>query len=67
MLEFVFDETFENFFELVTNNHGLCMTKRLLAATHSQQKRGKFMNLITESSMEIMQNQYGNYAITEIL
>jgi len=67
LLEFVFEETYDNFFELVTNNHGLCMTKKLLAATHSKEKRAKFMALITEQSMEIMQNQYGNYAITEIL
>ena len=43
------------------------MAKKLLALTSKDSNKGKFMNLISERALEIMQNQYGNYAITEIL
>lgn len=66
-LDFIYQETFESFAELVTNNHGLCMAKKLLAMTEKEENKRKFMNLISEKALEIMQNQYGNYAITEIL
>jgi hypothetical protein len=67
MLDFVYEETFANFLELVTNNHGLCMAKKLLAQTKRPEKKARFMALISAQALEIMQNQFGNYAITEIL
>jgi hypothetical protein len=66
-LEFIYEEAFANLLELVNNNHGLCMIKKLLSVTYSSEKRATFMSLITMNSLDIMQNQYGNYAITEIL
>ena len=43
------------------------MIKKLLAATQVRQTGQLYMDLIVANSMDIMQNQYGNYAITEIL
>jgi hypothetical protein len=42
--------------KLVTNNHGLCMAKKLLAQTKRPEKKARFMALISAQALEIMQN-----------
>lgn len=61
--QFVFDEIYEQFIELATNNCGLCVIKILIAKTFKTENRKKLMGKLIANAIELAQNPYGNYAI----
>jgi len=65
--EFVFDEIYENFIELAMHNHGLCVVKKLVQYTKDQGRRAMLMEKLSENAVSLVQNPYGNYAVTEVL
>ena len=61
----MFDEIYEKFIELSTNNCGLCVVKILVAKTVKQENRKKLMGKLIANAIELAQNPYGNYALQQ--
>ena len=49
------------------NTNGLCVVKKLVQHTSQVEKKQKLMTKLTENVNELVQNPYGNYAVTEVL
>lgn len=63
----MFEEVFENFLELATNTNGLCVIKKLVLCSNNTAQGVNLMHIISENVTELVQNPYGNYAVTEVI
>lgn len=63
--QFIFDEIYESFVELSTNNCGLCVIKIIISKTFKQENRQRLMGKLIANAIELAQNPYGNYAIQQ--
>jgi uncharacterized protein with ATP-grasp and redox domains len=61
----VFDEIYERFIELATNNCGLCVVKIIISKTFKVENRKRLMSKLIANAIELAQNPYGNYAIQQ--
>jgi hypothetical protein len=59
----VFDEIYDKFVELATNNCGLCVIKIIIQKTYKPENRSQMMKKLVANAIELAQNPYGNYAI----
>lgn len=59
----MFDEIFERFVELASNNCGLCVVKIIVAKTFKTENRQRLMKKLVVHAIELAQNPYGNYAL----
>lgn len=62
----MFDEIYEQFIELATNNCGLCVVKILISKTFKTENRKRLMGKLIANAIELAQNPYGNYAIQQV-
>ena len=53
--------------ELAMNTNGLCVIKKLVQFTSNPEQVQKLMLKISENAIELVQNPYGNYAVTEVI
>lgn len=49
------------------NTNGLCVIKKLVQHTSNTDQASKLMIKMSENVIELVQNPYGNYAVTEII
>jgi len=63
----VFEEVIEHFMELAMNTNGLCVIKKLVLCSNNTQQGEKLMHKISENVTDLVQNPFGNYAVTEVL
>ena len=61
----MFDEIYDKFIELATNNCGLCVIKIIIAKTFKPENRKRLMGKLKANAIELAQNPYGNYAIQQ--
>jgi RNA-binding protein YlmH len=59
----VFDEIYDKFIELATNNCGLCVIKVIIQKTFKPENQKRMMGKLISNAIELAQNPYGNYAI----
>lgn len=51
--QFVFDEIFDRFIELATNNCGLCVVKIIIAKTFKIENRKRLMTKLIANAIEL--------------
>jgi len=51
--QFVFEEIYDQFIELSTNNCGLCVIKVIIAKTRNQSNREKLMEKLVLNAIEL--------------
>ncbi len=61
--QFLFDECLGSFYDICTNNYGLCVIKILLQKTTIEANRRGVVREFMARSIELAQDPYGNYAI----
>lgn len=49
------------------NTNGLCVVKKLVQSTDNKEEAARLMSRIAENAIELVQNPYGNYAVTEVI
>ena len=49
------------------NTNGLCVVKKLVQYTTIEERKQKLMAKLSENVIELVQNPFGNYAVTEVL
>lgn len=64
---FIFDEVFDQFIDLAKNTNGLCVVKKLVQYTKNKEQTEMLMKKIQENAIDLVQDPFGNYAITEII
>ncbi len=64
--KFIFDEIIEGFMIVSKTSHGLCVIKKLIANT-STEDRPKLIDYCRLKVIELMLDPYGNYALQEIM
>ena len=79
MREFIFEEVYKQFIDLAKNTNGLCVVKKLIQIykpvvnPESDQERSildhclKLLKKIRENVIDLVQDPYGNYAVTEVI
>lgn len=65
--QFIFDEVFEHFIELAKNTNGLCVIKKLVQILKDETQQAHLMQIIADNAIDLVQDPYGNYAITEVI
>ncbi len=58
---------FDQFIDLAKNTNGLCVVKKLVQFTKSPEQTDMLMNKIYVHAIDLVQDPFGNYAITEII
>jgi len=65
---FIVEESLEKFKELSNSANGLCLIKKVISICRKHPELvTKLLEKIVESSIELAQNPYGNYAIQLVL
>ena len=49
------------------DNNGLCVVKKLVQNTKDRELASKLMLKIADNVIDLVQNPYGNYAVTEVI
>ena len=57
----------DNFIDLSFNINGICLVKKLLLMTHKSDVHKTLKKIINENALNLIINQYGNYAIQTII
>lgn len=65
--DFVFEEIYKDFYEICTNRNGLIVVKILVKNVTTNEKRAKLMGQIGNKVIQMVQDPYGNYAVSEII
>jgi hypothetical protein len=58
---------YDHFIDLAMNTNGLCVVKKLVQSTDNPEQATKLMQKIADGAIELVQNPYGNYAVTEVI
>lgn len=66
-VNFVFRELADQVYDLCVNKNGLCVMKILIERMGDSKQRAQVFRAIKERAVELSQDQYGNFAITEIV
>jgi hypothetical protein len=56
-----------NFKELSTDKQGLCVMKKLIECTNDEESQAKIVKKIIEHCGEYVQNEFGNFVVSEVL
>lgn len=54
---------FQNLHQLCFDSNGICLVKKMIKETKSQENKNKITMIITEKCVEISKNPFGNYVI----
>ena len=64
---FIYDEVFAHFIDLAKNTNGLCVIKKLVQSIPTVELKLKLLSKIQENVIDLVQDPYGNYAVTEVI
>ena len=65
--KYVFDAILANFKKLATDKQGLCVMKKIIEFTKNLESQKQIVAKIAEDCLEYVQNEYGNFVVSEIL
>ncbi len=65
--QFIYEEVFAHFIQLAKNTNGLCVIKKLVQIITKMDLKRKMLSKIQENEMDLVQDPYGNYAVTEVI
>jgi hypothetical protein len=65
--QYVFEQIVANFFTLSTDKQGLCVMKKIIEYTKKPESQKIIVEKIAEDCMEYVQNEYGNFVVSEVL
>lgn len=66
-LQHIYETIIKNFLFLTNNSNGLCVIKKIIAKAQTPESQFIIRNILSENSMTLVQNPYGNYAIQAAL
>jgi len=64
--DFIYDEIIQQFYDVATHKHGCCVLQRCIDHSSDNQLK-KLANEIVENSIDLVQDQYGNYVVQYLL
>jgi hypothetical protein len=66
-LNVFYDEIIDNFMNLIKNNLGLSIIKKIIEKSQNCSMIDKFFEKVVENCVSLVQNPFGNYSIQHIL
>ena len=65
--QYIFDVICENFNQLATHKQGLCVMKKLIECTRNKNSQKIIVSKILEDPLAYVQNEFGNFVVSEVL